>query len=94
MRAIHPGVILKDELECLGFSANKFAKELHVPTNRITTILNGSRAITADTALRLARFFGTTPEFWLGLQTTYDLKETIADHGKQIKKEVPQRKVA
>lgn len=74
MRAVHPGEILRDELNCLGLSANQFAMNLHVPANRITTILNGKRAITAETALRLARFFGTTPEFWINLQTAFDLK--------------------
>ncbi len=74
MNPIHPGEILKDELAEIDLSANAFARELHVPTNRITAILNGSRSITADTALRIARFFGTTPEFWLNLQTAYELK--------------------
>jgi len=74
MSAIHPGEILKDELDELGLSANVFAKKLHVPTNRITSILNGDRGITADTVLRLAVFFGTTPEFWLNLQTAFYLK--------------------
>lgn len=75
MRAIHPGEILKDELDALGLSANQFAKKLHVPTNRITSILNGKRAITPETALRLSKLFGTTPEFWINLQTSYDLKQ-------------------
>jgi antitoxin HigA-1 len=74
MRAIHPGEILRDELEFLGLSANQFAMQLHVPANRITTILNGKRSISAETALRLSRFLGTTPEFWINLQTSYDLK--------------------
>ena len=74
MRPIHPGEILKDELAEIGMTANAFAQALHVPANRITAILNGNRSITADTALRISRFFGTTPEFWLNLQTAYDLK--------------------
>jgi antitoxin HigA-1 len=88
MRPIHPGEILKDELIELQLSANKFSEKLHVPTNRITEILNGQRAITADTALRLSAFFGTTAEFWLKLQNAYDLKTTEIKLGKKIKKEV------
>lgn len=64
MRAIHPGAILKDELDELILSANALAKALDVPTNRITAILNKQRGITEDTALRLAKFFGTGPGFW------------------------------
>src|SRR4051812_30040847 len=71
---IHPGEILRDELDTLGLSANALAKTLQVPTNRVTAILNGERGITASTALRLARFFATSPEFWLNLQAQYDLK--------------------
>lgn len=74
MRPIHPGEVLKEELAEFGVSANAFAQALAVPTNRITSILNEQRAITADTALRLARYFGTTPEFWMNLQTAYDVK--------------------
>jgi len=92
MRAIHPGEILRDELEYLGLSANQFAMRLHVPANRITTILNGKRSITAETALRLSRFFGTTPEFWINLQTSYDLKieynRSWNDITHQVEKEV------
>jgi len=88
MRPIHPGEILKEELKELQLSANKFAGKLHVPTNRITEILNGQRAITADTALRLSMFFGTTAEFWLKLQNAYDLKIIQIKYGKKIKKEV------
>ena len=94
MRPIHPGEILKDELAELQLSANKFAEKLHVPTNRITEILNGQRAITADTALRLSAFFGTTAEFWLKLQNAYDLKMTEIKLGKKIKKEVKNKDAA
>ncbi|MBB71172.1 MAG: addiction module antidote protein, HigA family [Legionellales bacterium] len=94
MRAILPGEILRDELDELDLSANAFAKKLHVPVNRITAILNGQRAITADTALRLATYFGTTPEFWLNLQTAFDLKNAIAASGKIIEKEVEHRDAA
>lgn len=88
MRAIHPGEILKGELEELNLSANAFAKALGVPTNRITAILNEQRGITADTALRLARFFGSTPDFWMGLQSSYDVKMARAAVGKEIEKSV------
>jgi addiction module HigA family antidote len=73
---IHPGEILKTAfLDELDVTAYALAKALHVPANRITGIINGERSITADTALRLARFFGTTPTFWLNLQIQYDLAE-------------------
>ena len=88
LRPIHPGEVLADELDELELSARAFARELHVPTNRITTILKGKRSITADTALRLAKFFGTTAEFWLTLQMTYDLKMTEKTNGKKISQEV------
>ena len=88
MRPIHPGEILKDELDGLMISASAFAKQLSVPVNRITSIINGKRSITADTALRLSRFFGTSAEFWLNLQTSYDLKIAMKGDGKKIMKEV------
>lgn len=89
MRAIHPGEILADELAALdNLSANQFAKHLATPTNRITSILNGTRSITADTALRLSKFFDTTPEFWLNLQDAYDIKTAQKKVGEKIKKEV------
>lgn len=88
MRPIHPGEVLKDELAEIGMTANAFAHELHVPANRITAIINGSRSITADTALRISRFFGTTPEFWLNLQTAYDLKIAKLSVGDKVEREV------
>ncbi|MFA7382078.1 MAG: HigA family addiction module antitoxin [Desulfurivibrionaceae bacterium] len=88
MRAIHPGEILKGELEELNLSANAFAKALDVPTNRITAILNEKRSITADTALRLAQFFGSTPDFWMSLQSSYDVKVARAAVGEEIEKRV------
>ncbi|MBS0357770.1 MAG: HigA family addiction module antidote protein [Proteobacteria bacterium] len=94
MRAIHPGEILADELKELNLSANAFAQALKVPANRISGILNKQRAITADTALRLARYFGTTSEFWLNLQMTYDLKIAKQKFGKKIEKEVEARDAA
>ena len=67
MRPVHPGEILREELETLGMSANALSKKLGVPVNRITAILRGTRGVTANTALRLARFFGTTPQVWAEL---------------------------
>jgi addiction module HigA family antidote len=94
MRLIHPGEILKQELEELDLSANAFARKLHVPTNRITAILNGQRSLTADTALRLAKYFGTTAEFWLNLQMSYDLKNEQQRSGKKIDAQVEHRDAA
>jgi antitoxin HigA-1 len=75
MRPIHPGEILREEyLLPLAMSANRLAYSLHVPPNRISAIVNGERNITADTALRLAKFFGTAPEFWLNLQQAFELR--------------------
>lgn len=93
MRAIHPGEILKGELEELNLSANAFAKALDVPTNRITAILNEQRGITADTALRLAQFFGSTPDFWMSLQSSYDVKVARAAVGKEIEQNVKTREL-
>jgi len=71
---IHPGEMLKEDFMApLGLSASKLALDLHVPVTRITDIIKGARSITADTALRLGRYFGTTPQFWLNLQTHYEL---------------------
>ena len=72
--AIHPGEQLAEELKALDMSAAELARRLKVPTNRVTGILNGQRAITGDTALRLGHFFGTSPEFWLNLQSLYELR--------------------
>jgi len=83
--AIHPGEHLSEELQTLGMSAAELARNLKVPTNRITQILNGQRAITGDTALRLGHFFGTTPEFWLNLQNLYELRLAEKKTGKIIK---------
>lgn len=78
-------------MEPLDLSANALARALNVPANRITAILNGNRRITADTALRLARYFGTTPQFWLNLQEHYDLTVTAAEKGERIVREVAPR---
>lgn len=88
MPPIHPGEILAEELEELGLSARAFANAIDVPPNRVSAILNGARAVTADTALRLAAYFGTTAKFWLNLQLAYDLKITEAERGDDIRKSV------
>jgi addiction module HigA family antidote len=72
--AIHPGEHLAEQLEALSMSAAELGRQLKVPPNRITEILNGQRAVTGDTALRLGHFFGNSPQFWLNLQATYDLR--------------------
>jgi addiction module HigA family antidote len=86
IRAIHPGEHLAEELGELGMSAAELARRIQVPTNRITEILNGERAITGDTALRLAHFFGTTAEFWLNLQSLYELRVAQKKAGKSIQR--------
>src|ERR1700722_17134012 len=83
--ALHPGEHLGEELEELNMSAAELARQLDVPTNRITQILNGTRAITGDTALRLAHFFGTSAQFWLNLQSLYEIRLAQAKAGKSIK---------
>ena len=83
--AIHPGEHLAEELSELGISAAELARRLGVPTNRITEILNGRRAITGDTALRLAHFFGTSAEFWLNLQSLYEIRIAEQRSGKSIR---------
>lgn len=88
MRPIHPGEVLREEIAKMDFSANRLAGALKVPANRITGILNEVRSVTADTALRLARFFGTSPEFWLNLQVAYDLRKTELEKGDLISQEV------
>lgn len=88
MTPIHPGRILKRELAARGLSANKLALALHVPSGRITSILNGKRAITPETALRLGRYFGNSPQFWMNLQTRYDLTVVEQTSGERIKSEV------
>ncbi len=90
MTPIHPGRILKRELAACGLSANKLALALHVPSGRITTILNGKRAISPETALRLARFFGNSAQFWMNLQSRYDLAVAEQEMGERIATEVEQ----
>lgn len=89
MRPIHPGEILREEfLVPLDMSAHALAMELHVPAPRINDIVRERRAVTPDTALRLARYFDTTAQFWLNLQSSFDLKKTESETGRKIEKEV------
>ncbi|MDA9982436.1 HigA family addiction module antitoxin [Gammaproteobacteria bacterium] len=88
MVTVHPGRILKRELASRSLSANKLALALRVPSGRITSILNGNRAITPETALRLSRYFGNSAQFWMNLQTRYDLTVTEREIGQKITKEV------
>jgi antitoxin HigA-1 len=82
--AIHPGEVLADELAVLNVSPSQLARAIDVPVNRVTQILHGRRAITADTALRLGRWFGTGPEIWIDLQTDYELRIAEAELGKTL----------
>ena len=84
--AIHPGEHLAEQLKEIGMSAAELGRRLKVPTNRITGILNGQRAVTGDSALRLAHFFGTSPEFWLNLQKVYELRLAEAKAGATIRR--------
>lgn len=89
LRPVHPGEILLEEfLKPLGLSQNRLAIEIGVDTRRINEIVHGKRSITADTALRLARFFGTSPQFWLGLQKDYDLQVALDTLEERIEREV------
>lgn len=89
MRPIHPGEVLREEyLVPLGMSANALAMKLHVPAPRINDVVRERRAITPDTALRLARYFDTSPEFWMNLQIAYELKQAEATAGERIAREV------
>jgi addiction module HigA family antidote len=85
LTAIHPGEHLAEELEALDMSAAELARKIAVPTNRVTQILNGARSVTGDTALRLGHFFGTSAQFWLNLQSLYDLRVAQAKTGRSIK---------
>lgn len=89
MRPIHPGEVLREEFMIpLGLSANALAMALRVPTHRINDIARERRAVTADTALRLARYFGTSAEFWLGLQSDFDMKITLTEIGERIEQDI------
>lgn len=87
---IHPGEILADELEEIGLSAKRLAEVIEAPPNRLYQILAGKRSVTADTALRLGRYFGTTPDFWMSLQTAYELDLARQRMGAAIER-IPQR---
>ncbi len=88
---IHPGEILADEISELGITASDLARFLHVPKNRITEIINGNRGITADTALRLAQYFGISAEFWMNLQKNYELRLAEQATGNKIQETVRPR---
>jgi addiction module HigA family antidote len=89
LNPIHPGEVLSEEfLKPMGLSQNRLALNMGVPARRINEIVLGKRSISADTALRLARFFGTSAEFWMGLQAQYDLDETAEALGERLEREV------
>ncbi len=85
MRAVHPGVVLKDELEELGITPTEFARQIDVPPNRVSQIIAGKRGITGDTALRCGHWFGMDPQFWLNLQTQWDLVQAEQEMGEAIR---------
>lgn len=84
--SVHPGKVLAEELTALGVSPTELSRQICVPPNRISQIIHGKRAITGDTALRLAHWFSTTPEFWLNLQTTYDVLLATQTSGPEIER--------
>lgn len=91
----HPGIILREEfIEDMGITQYRLAKDTGIPHSRVTAIIQGKRAITPDTALRLSRYFGTSAEFWLGLQKEYDLRKAREDLGPTIHREVKPLKMA
>jgi len=91
---VHPGEILKETLEDLGISMNRLAQALHVPANRISGIVAGQRAITGETALRLARYFNTTAGYWIGMQAQFDLETARDEWDAKIRSEVSPRQAA
>jgi addiction module HigA family antidote len=91
---VHPGEILKETLEDLGISMNRLAQALHVPANRISGIVAGQRAITGETALRLARYFTTTAGYWIGMQAQFDLETARDEWDARIRSEVSPRQAA
>jgi addiction module HigA family antidote len=88
MLAVHPGRILRRELDARGLSANALALALRTPSGRITEILNGKRGVSPETAMRLGRYFGNSPRFWLNLQTAYELAIAERELGERISAEV------
>ena len=94
LQPVHPGELLRDELEEIGVSLNELERALRVPMNRISALVNGKRSITADTAMRLARYFGTSPQYWINLQGAYDLEVADIKIGAKIEREVLPRDAA
>ena len=90
---IHPGVLLREELAEIGVSLNELSRALRVPMNRISAIANGKRGITADTAMRLARYFATSAQMWMNLQSAYDLDVAERELSNRIAREVLPRSV-
>jgi addiction module HigA family antidote len=86
--AIHPGEHIADDLTELGMSASELARTLNIPTNRITEIIRGRRGISADTALRLSQWMGTTPEYWMNLQRNYELRLAEQERGDEIRRDI------
>ena len=84
-RAVHPGEILREELDELGITPTAFARQISVPTNRISQIIAGKRSVTGDTALRFGHWFGTEPQFWMNLQTQYDLAQAERRVGRAVR---------
>ena len=91
---VHPGEILKETLEDLGISMNRLSREIHVPANRVSSIIAGQRSITGETALRLARYLGTTPEYWLNMQARYDLETARDKWAERVQSEIQPRHAA
>ena len=90
MRPVHPGEVLREEfLEPLGMSVNALAQALRIPASRLHEIVHGRRSVSPDTALRLARYFGTTAEFWMNLQVNHDLRRERAENGEAIARDIP-----
>lgn len=85
MRAVHPGHALKDELDGLGITPTEFSRQIDVPPNRVSQIIAGKRSITGDTALRFGHWFGTDPQFWLNLQSQFDLAQAEAEIGESVR---------
>ena len=85
MRAVHPGRVLKDELDELGITPTEFSRQIDVPPNRVSQIIAGKRSITGDTALRFGHWFGTDPQFWLNLQAQFDLLQADKETGEMIR---------
>lgn len=95
MPPVHPGEILREDImKPLGLTVSGLARELKIPVNRLSEIVNGRRPLNADAALRLSRYFGSSPEFWVNLQASYDLRVTIHSSARRIEREVRPRKAA